>query len=144
MSFKFKGLPEHVQAFGVCVILHMLFPFLPLGLELLHTGGIGEGVLVLFASLYGLTIGTSSRSQLLFTISIFAGFFFAVAYGFSLGSGESMSGANTSAMVAIIAIFLVHFCERFNRHVVERRPFFEFGNGGDGDAAEEQEAPTDV
>lgn len=53
----------------------------------------------------------------------------AVAFGFAASEGKSLTGSGVIAIVVIVLVFVLHACERYNRHIAESRPFLRFGNG---------------
>lgn len=97
--------------------------------------------------MYSMAIGLSSRSVLLFGLGLFQGIIFSAAYGALVhalanaapGHTPHLERADMGSCVAIILIMLFHIVERYNRHVVDEAPFFEFSltsknNRGDGNA----------
>jgi len=132
--FRFKGISDGWQDFILCLLFTVALPALPLIIELWTTSKIEQTSVLLFASLYSLTVGIGSRSKLLFGMSIFAGLFFGIAYGLSFGQA-SIPGATFIAYLMILAMVIAHGCERYNMHVADRRPFFElFSSGTDSEA----------
>jgi hypothetical protein len=124
MAKRIIGLPKEWQEYLVCILLHMVLPLLPLGLEALKTQAVKGESLTLAASMYAISIGISSQSKLSFALAIFVSLGFTGVYGIQVGDKESSSVIY--AALAIFMIFIVHACERYNRHVVDRAPFWEF------------------
>ena len=123
-GFRFKGLSDAWEDYILCLVFTVALPSLPLIIELWTTGSIAQASILLFASLYSLTVGIGSRSKLLFGMSIFTGLFFGIAYGLSFGQ-TSIPGASVLACVMLFFMVIGHGCERYNMHVADRRPFFE-------------------
>jgi len=98
---------------------------LPLLLEYWLTNGITEHSLMLVASLYAISVGVSSSSRLFFGVGIVSGLIFAVAFG-AITSGQALENSATLAGWAIAAIFIIHSCERWNLHVVDEKPYWNF------------------
>lgn len=122
---KIPGLPVYWENFGISILLHLLLPLLPLLIELLQNGVVGKTSLVLAASMYTISIGVSSRSRLMFAFTVLASIFYASLYG--LVSGQSSTTiAEPASIIGILATFVVHAGERYNRHVADRTPFWEF------------------
>ncbi|MEZ8687661.1 hypothetical protein BCU24_01225 [Vibrio cyclitrophicus] len=126
MSSRISGVPEHWQDYFLCILLHMMFPFFPVFLEKLLAGTVASTSLMLFSAMYALSIGLSSYSKLLFGITIIISLFFSVAYGVLVSGGKAIPDAEVYAYISLIVIFVIHMLERYNRHVVDRTPFWEF------------------
>ena len=135
-AFRLPGLPYYWENFFASLILHLSLPLLPLAIEQIQTGGITEKSLTLAAAMYTISIGVSSRSRLMFAMTVAASIFYAFLYGIviSKSSPDSVVGQASVAdhvirratTLGIISVFLAHAGERFNRHVVDRAPFLEF------------------
>jgi hypothetical protein len=126
MANRVKGLPPNWQDFLLCVLLHMALPFLPIILEHMIAGQVADKSLFLFTAMYPLAIGISSRNKLLFGIAVVTGIFFAVAFGVLTGGGRSLLLASVAVKYCLGTIILIHLFERYNRHVVDRTPFWDF------------------
>ncbi|PST96841.1 hypothetical protein, partial [Photobacterium iliopiscarium] len=117
-----KGLSEETTEFITCLILHMLVPLLPLFIEALKMKGWPtEATLAITASMYSMAIGLSSRNKAIFSLCLFVGILFAMAFGLSIGSvtaSDSDSLVRIGSAVTILFVFGIHSCERYNRHVV--------------------------
>jgi hypothetical protein len=64
MARRIPAIPSEWEEYLSCILLHMLLPLLPVGLEAWQTGHIKEDSLSLAASMYAIAIGVSSRSRL--------------------------------------------------------------------------------
>ena len=124
---RLSSIPPHWQEYGLCIVLHMFLPLLPLILELWMTGDVQAAGLFIAAAMYSIAIGMSSSSKLIFGCCLVITILFSVVYGaqvveesFSLSSGRAF------AVSSIAMIFLVHGAERYNYHVVDMRPFLDF------------------
>ena len=126
MAKRIKGVPTHVQEYIVCLILHLLLPLMPLGIEYWVSKTVSDKSSTLTATMYCIAIGTSSRSRLIFGASIVIAIFLSVAYGLCMKETGHPEGSSTLAFVAIIFIFITHSFERWNRHVADKEPFWEF------------------
>ena len=126
MPTRFRGPSQEVSNFLACVLLHLLLPLLPVLIELLLREGVGTATLTLTAALYSMSIGLSSKNVAMFALCVLVGLIFATLFG----SVALRDGPDTLVRVASIAsigvVFLIHALERFNRHVVDCAPFFEF------------------
>ena len=119
-------LPEHWENFLLSVLLHMLFPLLPLLFELWLGGEITDKSLNLMAAVYAISIGVSSRSKLLFGICIAISFIFSFAFGISSSELDDLKMSGFLSSISIGIIFIIHIIERYNRHVEERDNFLNF------------------
>ena len=131
MSNRIKGLPPHWEEYLLCVLMHMALPFLPLLFELLFSSAhtISDKSLMLFSAMYALSIGLSSNSKLMFGFTVVISIFFSVAFGVVAGGGSSITNSEVYSYFALFAIFVIHALERFNRHVIDQTPFWEFSSG---------------
>lgn len=135
MPKRIPGLPDHWQDFFSCILMHVAAPFTPLLLEYWFTGAIDSKSLYLFVAMYSLALGITSCSLLLFGATFLVGFMYSAAYGTIVRGGSPLIEADGIALFAVAGIALVHCFERFNRHVIDRTPFWEFGkNAGKKDA----------
>ena len=111
---------------------HLLLPLLPLGLEFWRAGILSAQSTTLVAAMYAISIGVSSRSKLLFGLSIIISIVFSIASGSVVGGGVALPGCTKFALTSIAALILTHGIERYNRHVAERRPFWIFEDRAEG------------
>jgi hypothetical protein len=137
---RLKGLPHHWQQYGICLLLHLTLPVIPLLLELWVVGRIQITSITLGASMYVLAIGVSSRNPLLLGLALVEGIIFAVFFGAASHNTnvehaeeqKRLISANDgffwwTSIAGMAFMFLLHALERYNRHVVERAPFLEIG-----------------
>jgi hypothetical protein len=123
----FRGMPDYWQQYVTCILFLFLIPLLPLvGLWYMDQH-ITEKEFLLTAAIYILAIGTSSKSKLIFALSVV----FAILFTTACGRQVDLTGAiplseKILAVVAFLAVILPHLLERYNRHVVLRAPFIEF------------------
>lgn len=124
------GLPDHWQQFFACVVLHLFLPLsIPLLAEIFVSRHVNAETLTIGSAVYVMVIGTSSRNVLQLVISIALGFVFSLLFA-ALKSGSIKPDAIQPWMWIVIGLFVAaHAFERFNRHVMERAPYFEFWHG---------------
>jgi hypothetical protein len=120
-----SGLPVRWQNFLISLTLHLGLPLLPLGLERWFSGHVEVKSVALTAALYSMAIGLSSRSVGLFGLGVLMCVAFSAAFGF-LSKQPELASADIFSYIAIFFIFTCHAIERYNRHVVDEAPFFEF------------------
>jgi len=127
MTNKPIPLSIRLQDYLVCVLLHLMFPLLPLGLEYWITQNVAETSLTLMASVYAISIGLSSSSPLLFAISLTISFIFSFAFGI-ISAQKSLPLATELAITSIMAIFLIHAIERYKLHIIKGKRFWVWFN----------------
>lgn len=125
-SLRLPGIAAHWEHYLLCILLHLILPLLPLGIEWWYTGSVSERSLTLGAALYSICIGASSRRAIFFVLTFVAGLVFAIAFGMAAASGPGLPGIRWAALYCVSGVFLLHALERFIRHVVDRTPFLEF------------------
>jgi hypothetical protein len=124
---RVPGIPDHIQQFGLCILLHLLFPVLPLLIERLVLGRVEHKTLFLFLGIYPLAIGISSRSKLLFGLTVVICVIYSIFFGLSVGNLELDPLVIDIGYGCLVALIIIHACERYNRHVADSEPFLEFG-----------------
>lgn len=136
---RFPELGPEWQAFWQAVLMFLLVPLLPLLLDtFLRKGGGDCSTLALAAAMYGIGIGASSRSFFQFLTFLVAGMVLALC-GAQMGpepmitadGGQSLAESVHLWMrraswgsIGLMAIW--HAMERYNRHVIDCEPAFEF------------------
>lgn len=127
-AFRVKGLPGHWEQFALCVLFHLLFPLLPVGVEYSTAGVVSGGTVTMATAIYAITVGNSSKSRLLFGTCVILCVLFSLSFGLLVGSTNATAAANARfySGCALALVFLVHGLERYNRHVVDRTPYWEF------------------
>lgn len=119
-----------MQQYCTCILMHLLFPFMPFVFEWFFVGHDVEALsLTLFLALYAIAVGNTSRSVALFAVYLLIGVLAAAAYGQALNPGLPLSEKLTmthSAWIGVCIIVASHLLDRYHRHVVEREPFFDW------------------
>jgi len=119
-------IPDRWENFLLSILLHMLFPLLPLLFEFWLGGELTPKSLNLMASVYAISIGVSSRSKLLFGLCIAVSFIFSFAFGISSSELDDLKMSKLFSSISIVIIFCIHVIERYNRHIQERDNFLNF------------------
>lgn len=120
-----RGRFDGWQNFLISLVLHLGLPLFPLALENWFSGAVEAKSAALTAALYSMAIGLSSRNVTQFGLGIALGFMFSAAFGF-LARDPGLPYAKIYSYSAIGFVFGLHAFERFKRHVIKRKPFFEF------------------
>jgi hypothetical protein len=124
--------PEWNQYIG-CILLHMSLPLMPLLIEVvLIDRGAKNTTLTLTLALYAMAIGLSSINLSMFCLCIVLGIVSSVFFGVlsaqeAMHAPESLNGIGVFVWVCLVLVFLAHLTERYFRHVVSCKKFFEFG-----------------
>ncbi len=122
---KVLGISKPWEYFLLSVMLALLLPLLPLPIEYFSTHEIKPESLTLAVAIYAVSIGVTSRSQVIFGVGLIAGILFAVEYGVAIKTPTD--SPSPSVCWAVIGfIFASHAIERYQRHVQQRSPFLEF------------------
>ncbi|KPM77524.1 hypothetical protein [Pseudoalteromonas sp. UCD-33C] len=128
MAKRIPALPNEWGDFFTCVLLHMLLPLLPLLIEFWMKGAPTDSTLAITASMYSIAIGLSSRSAAMLGLCILVSIIFSVVFGIvSAGSSTQLSDLKLYSGLSILFVFIIHTLERYNRHVVDCVPFWDFG-----------------
>ena len=127
------GIDKTWEQFLICVIAHMMFPFLPLLFELWKTNTIGPSSLTIATAMYAMSIGLSSKISLITLTCGFVSLVFSFAYGDSIATqrvlgaaATSLTGVENFAVASILLIFISHLIERYVRHIVNEEDFMTF------------------
>jgi hypothetical protein len=125
---RVPSLPPYWQEFLSCLFLHIALPLVPLAFEYAATGRIRSSSAHIVGSLYAISMGVSSRNRLLFGAGIVVGVLLAALFGSIVASEEAAAAPDDISLPLITIGFLVimHIAERYNRHVVDRAPYWEF------------------
>lgn len=124
------SLSREWQNFLLSIFLHLTLPLLPLILELWATQTVTEKTMTLAGSMYTIAIGVSSRNPALFGLAILLSILLAAAFGFAAAEGDPLPWSGYVSLGAIWVVFVFHICERYNRHISEKRPFLKFEEEG--------------
>jgi len=129
MGERIPGLPSYWQNYALCLIFHLLLPLVPILSETVFAGSVRVSTLYLTASLYGLTLGSSAHSRLLFGAGVVISLLLAGAFGWAASlemKHVTTLPGTTVPLIVILVLFVIHALERYNRHIVDRAPYWEF------------------
>lgn len=128
MAKKIPGISQEWSEYLTCLLLHMILPLLPLFFEAMIRSDSypSNSTLAITVALYSMSIGLTSRNKAMFGLCLIIGVSFSVVFGILSGSETKINGINTASTITIVAVFLIHAAERYNRHVADCTPFLEF------------------
>jgi len=126
MTKKIPSIPSHVENFLLSLLFHMMLPLFPLVIEYWQNGAVKTETLTLLAALYAISIGVSSKSKIIFGLSVIISIVFSVAFGLSSSGTSALVNSEFYASVSIVCIFIMHAGERWNMHVVAKEPYWSF------------------
>lgn len=117
--------------FFLCLGFELIFPMLPLALELDFTHSISERSLTLVAVVYLIALGVGGRDRLLAGLSFAAAVLAAVLAGSALAPGRSqvnqpLLDGSVATWGLIAVVFLSHLVERFRRYGVKKERYWLF------------------
>ncbi len=115
-----------VEEYLLCILFHMLLPFLPLVIEAAELRHIEPKTLLFFFSVYPLNLGVSSQSRLLFGMTVAISIVYATLFGAVSGNITIASSAYTAGYGIVAAAMILHSYERYRHHVTNGVPFLKF------------------
>lgn len=121
------GMPNHWQQFFTCIGVHFGLPLLPFLWEQVSDGRVSPGTLTVGGAVYAIAIGASSRNMFLFAITLICALIYMLLDAlYTAKNPFALAYGNKAVWWSLGAIVLIHVGERYNRHVMERRPYWEF------------------
>lgn len=126
MANKIRGLNPDWNNFILCIMLHFFIPFLPIFLEYLFTKTVSEQNLIIFISIYSLSMGLSSRNVIIGILCFIVSIFFSAFYGFTSGDNQQNFISIWAGLGILALIIIPHLIERYNRHYIEQEIFFKW------------------
>ena len=124
------GIPDRWQQFGLCMLFDLLVPCMPLAVEIPILGHVEAKTFFLFLAVFPITIGVSSRSQLMFGATV------VICLGYSVIFGLASNGVRFGPLCftfgdwCFIVVVVLHAAERYNYHVAEGRAYWKFNQEG--------------
>lgn len=123
---RLGSMPARFEQYGLCLLFHMMLPFLPLGIELASQERVAPKSVLLFLAIYPIGIGVSSHSQLMFGATVIVGIMYSAFFGLTSGGVVVTEWIYTVGYLSLGAIVLVHAGERYKRHVRAGETFWKF------------------
>ena len=109
---------------GLLVLL--ILPLFPIAAELIARRHVDPAELVLAAAIYVIALGFASEWRFVCLLAIIATLLLSVSYGTISVTNPATWVNGAIACVAMLAAALWTAIERYERHVVYGRPFFEW------------------
>ena len=128
MADKIRRLNPDWNDFILCILLHFFIPFLPIFLEYFFTKTVSDQNLIIFISIYSLSMGLSSRNIIIAILCFIVSIFFSSFYGFTSNSTDAQQNfISIWAVLGILALIIIpHLIERYNRHYIEQEIFLKW------------------
>lgn len=109
------------------VLIHQILPLAPLLFEYGYTKYVSQKSLMISVAMYAFSIAFSSKYRLVFSACLFTGIIASGMYG-TVKTEEHATLPSISCFV-LVGVFLIHFVERYQRHIGEDEEFFLFTEG---------------
>ena len=118
---------KNIGHFISAVVFFQLLPLIPLWFEYMHTKDVSMDSYILCVSMYAFATGFSSKKEWMLGVCFFIGILIAGSYkGQVIVSKSAMPFIDSGITYCLLAIFLMHFFERWGRHIDGKEPFFLF------------------
>ena len=118
---------KNIGHFISAVVFFQLLPLIPLWFEYSHTKDISMDSYILCASMYAFATGFSSKKEWMLGVCFLIGILIAGTYkGQVIQSKTAMPFLDSGITYCLVAIFVMHFFERWGRHIDGKEPFFLF------------------
>lgn len=126
---------KNVQNFWISLLVILIYPLLPIFVELVVKQSCLDTTLTITAAVYSITVFTSSNKLFYLFLSFIPALLLTILYVTILNTGTTInSGVSKPAelhstkiilitVISIIAIAIVHASERYKRHVVDEEQF---------------------
>jgi hypothetical protein len=124
-----EEIKKNIGHFISAIIFFQLLPLIPLWFEYMHTGGISMDSYILCVSMYSFATGFASKKQWMLGISFLIGILLSGSYkAIIIKSKNALPFFDNSSAITycLIAIFIMHLIERWQRHINGSEPFFLF------------------
>lgn len=122
---------QHFSASFVCAVL---FPLLPLAIELFVSGSISDNSVLISSIMYCSAIALASDSVLVFVLGFLLSIILSMAFGITFYNNQAApSGSHTLSLIAIGFFGLSHSLQRYNQHVVRGEDFIVFRKQEEGE-----------
>lgn len=115
---------QHFSASFVCAIL---FPLLPLAIELFVSGNISDKSVLISSIMYCSAISLASDSVFVFVLGFLLSIVLSMAFGITFYNNQiAPDGSHAISFIAIIFFGFSHGVQRYNQHVIRGEDFIIF------------------
>jgi hypothetical protein len=111
------------------VLIHQMLPLAPLLFEHGYNHYVSQKSLMISVAMYAFSIAFSSKYRLVFSACLVTGIIASGMYG-AVKSNEQATFMSISCFT-LVGVFLIHFVERYKRHIGENEEFFLFTTGNE-------------
>jgi len=118
---------KNIGHFISAVVFFQILPLIPLWFEFMHTKDISMDSYILCVSMYAFATGFSSKKEWMLAICFLIGILIAGSYkGQVIDSKSALPFLDSGVSYCLLLIFIMHFFERWGRHINGKEPFFLF------------------
>lgn len=122
-----KDSSKYIGHFISAIVFFQLLPLIPLWFEYMHTADVTMDSYILCVAMYSFATGFSSKKEWMLGICFFIGILIAGCYKSKvIGVTSAIPFTDTYITYCLIAVFMMHFIERWGRHLIDNEPFFLF------------------
>jgi hypothetical protein len=125
-----QGDLNRAEQVAAILILQIVLPLIPLGIERLYKGAVSDAGVTLTAATFAMTTARSSQRLGILVAGLVAGAAFSIAYGAAMyGSAQTPGLVLMAARAAILVSAVVAAIERVIRHGIEGERALVFRGG---------------
>lgn len=117
---------KYLGHFISSVIFFQIVPLTPLWYEYVHTQNIEMDSYILCVAMYCFSTGFSSKKIWLLSICFILALILIGMYKSFYSAHTPVFPLSNFITYSLCAVFVMHFIERFERHCINREPFFIF------------------
>jgi hypothetical protein len=118
---------KNIGHFISAVVFFQILPLIPLWFEYMHSKDVSMDSYILCVSMYAFATGFSSKKEWMLSICFLIGILIAGSYkGQVIDSKSALPFQGSGVSYCLLLIFIMHFFERWGRHINGKEPFFLF------------------
>ena len=121
---------KQTESFIEYILLHMLFPLITIFVAdfmfVNHFTALSLKSLTIATAMYLAKIFSASKYKIIKVFCFFGSVIFVFAYGFSFADSKitgDITWVKSFSVATIIVIFIMHFIEKYNRHISLKEEF---------------------
>ncbi|OBX88681.1 hypothetical protein [Haemophilus haemolyticus] len=119
---------KHWEQLIFCIVLHILFPLIPILVEFFRQEYITEATLVITTSIYCFSLGASSKNLATFAIYLLIGVIF-MSMPVTYNKQPEITNYQITSILTLIIVSLWHLLERYNRHIKYKEIYWLLSSG---------------